>query len=81
MTVSLGNTARWRVRDEDGNLHSTVLVSGDVTLLEGPTRHLLHQVDHIDPEPDLLNPSPLDRPGRLAISLRSGAGREADHGP
>lgn len=74
VTVSLGDPATWQVRDEDGVVTRTQLVSGDVVVLEGPTRHLLHSIVSVDQEPSLFHPSPLDRPGRLAVSVRSGAG-------
>ncbi len=71
VTICLGDEAAWAVRvDELEPIHRTRLQSGDVTLLSGSNRHLLHTVEGIIAAPSLLAPSPLDRPGRLAISVR-----------
>lgn len=71
VTICLGDDATWAVReDEREPIHRTRLRSGDVTLLAGPTRHLIHSVEGIIAAPSLLAPSPLDGPGRLAVSIR-----------
>lgn len=71
VTVSLGDDAVWAVREDDGEpIHRARLMSGDVTLLAGPTRMYLHTVERIEAPAPLLPASPLTKPGRLAISLR-----------
>lgn len=76
VTISLGDPAVFRVENEDGVRSETVLVSGTVNRLAGETRNLLHEIRRVDTNPtaDMLNPSPLSGPGRVVISVRSGAG-------
>lgn len=76
VTVSLGDPAVWGVReDEDSTPSSTILETGSVVLLKGPTRHYLHRVAKVmsSASGNLLHPSPLEKPGRIALSIRSGA--------
>lgn len=75
VTISLGDPAVWWVReDEESPATSTTLYSGDVTLMSPSrgTRHHLHRITKIDAGGDLLNPSPLAKPGRVALSIRCG---------
>ncbi len=76
LTGSFGDRAKWDLVDDDGVRTSTVLNSGDITLLAGPTRSLQHRIAKVltSATTDLFNPSPLPWPGRLAVSIRSGAG-------
>jgi alkylated DNA repair protein (DNA oxidative demethylase) len=70
VTVSLGDQARWSVREDEGApICTATLESGHTTVLSGPTREALHRVDRIAPA-GLFSPSPLGRPGRLAVSVR-----------
>jgi alkylated DNA repair protein (DNA oxidative demethylase) len=79
ITFPLGDDAWWEIEDEDGNKTSTILRSGDVVRLSGPTRHLQHRIAKVLPRQtlDLFAPteSPLSGPGRVVISARSGARR------
>lgn len=76
VTISLGDPADWSVRaDEKSPISTTVLRSGDVVLLADQTRHYVHRIGKIHSSTqDLFARSPLPKPGRIAISLRSGAG-------
>lgn len=91
VTPGVGSPAEWTMWDKWGKSSTTTLVTGDVTKLEGPTRDLEHRIapmrrpdprstqhDMFSNEP-LPEPlwSPLDSPGRLAVSIRSGAGGRA----
>lgn len=68
VTISLGDAASWAIRaNEDGKVSRTRLESGDVTLLAGPSRLYLHTIERIIEAPLL---SPLDKPGRVSITLR-----------
>lgn len=68
VTISIGDTATWAVRGHDTSpVSRTRLDSGDVTVLEGPTRRYLHTIEKIISAPLL---SPLTKPGRLSITLR-----------
>lgn len=68
VTISLGDACSWAIRADEGSPVSRCrLESGDVTLLAGPTRGYLHTVERIIPAPLF---SPLDKPGRLSITLR-----------
>lgn len=76
VTVSLGDPAEWWVReDEESRPSSTILETGSVVLLKGPTRHYLHRITKVmtSDSGSLFNPSPLEKPGRIALSIRSGA--------
>jgi len=68
VTVSIGDACAWAVR-EDGSspIHETRLESGDITVLEGPTRDWLHTVKKIIADPLF---SPLKTRGRISITLR-----------
>lgn len=76
VTISLGDPAKWDVMDEDDRESSTMIYTGDVVLLAGETRHLRHRIARVDASTtiDLLTPSPLAGPGRIALSIRSDAG-------
>jgi alkylated DNA repair protein (DNA oxidative demethylase) len=90
VTFVLGDDALWEIEDEDGNPSSTILHTGDVVRLSGPSRHLSHRIvkllpreppeppeqtlDLFAPPPPPPPPSPLTGPGRVIISVRSGAG-------
>ncbi|UWQ22025.1 alpha-ketoglutarate-dependent dioxygenase AlkB [Jannaschia sp. W003] len=68
VSISLGEAARFRVGNlaRGGPTESTVLRSGDVAVLEGPSRMLHHGVDRIVPgDADLLGV-----PGRINLTLR-----------
>lgn len=68
VTVSLGDAARWSIKRSPGEpVDRCTLVSGDVTLLAGPTRAVLHSIERIIEQPLL---SPLSKPGRLSITIR-----------
>jgi alkylated DNA repair protein (DNA oxidative demethylase) len=76
ITFVLGDPAVWEVKDEEGAVTSTVLETGDVVRLSGPSRNLEHRIARVLPGDagSLFNPSPLAKPGRVVISVRSGAG-------
>lgn len=75
VTISLGDPAVWAVVDDDGVRSRCELYSGDVTRLAGETRSLIHSIPSVDTSTaSLFGGSPLTRPGRVAISVRSGAG-------
>lgn len=78
-TVSLGDPAVLEVENEQGVKTSCVLVSGDVVRLSGESRNLQHRIARVMPGDagDLFNPSPLAGPGRVVISVRSGARKAA----
>ena len=67
-TASLGDEAIWKVR-ADELIHAARLVSGSEVVLGGETRDALHTIERIEPA-GMFAPSPLAKPGRLAISLR-----------
>lgn len=72
VTISLGDTARWAVRLDEGDPPSRArLESGAITLLAGRTRLALHTVDGLIPAPLL---SPLRARGRISITLRVAGG-------
>ena len=73
VSISIGDPAVWCVIDEDGSRHRTTLYSGDVTRLHGSSRLWMHAIERVDACGSLLHPSPLHHPGRLAVTLRSGA--------
>jgi alkylated DNA repair protein (DNA oxidative demethylase) len=77
ITFVLGDPALWEIEDADGAVTSHVLVTGDVVRLSGPSRSLRHRIAKVMPGDtgDMFNPSPLAGPGRVVISVRSGAGR------
>lgn len=67
VTISLGDTASWTIRLRAGErVHRCRLESGDVTVLDGPTRLALHSIERVIPSP-LLSPIP---EGRLSCTLR-----------
>lgn len=69
VVVSLGDSGRWVLRQgEGGELTSCSLLSGDVTVLEGPTRLWAHGITRIIPQP-LLSPLGAIR-GRISITIR-----------
>lgn len=71
VTICLGDDGIWAIREYDGGpVHRTRVISGDCTMLAGPTRGCPHTIERIEPALSLLAPSPLLRPGRLAISVR-----------
>lgn len=75
VTFSLGDPAEWWVREEEGATATrTTIYSGDIVLLSPRqgTRDYLHRIAKVDNAGDMLHPSPLDKPGRLAVSLRVG---------
>lgn len=76
VTFVLGDPAVWEIEDGEGVVTSTVLITGDVVRLSGPARNLEHRIARVMPGVvgDLFNPSPLSKPGRVVISVRSGAG-------
>jgi alkylated DNA repair protein (DNA oxidative demethylase) len=76
ITFVLGDDAEWWVEDDEGEKTSTILRTGDVVRLAGQTRNLQHRIAKVFPSDtmDMLNPSPLAGPGRVVISVRSGAG-------
>lgn len=68
VTISLGDACSWAVRlDDESPISRTRLESGDVTLLDGPTRLHLHTVERIIPAPLF---SPLKTRGRVSITIR-----------
>lgn len=68
VTVSLGDTCSWAVRDGLGRVLERVkLESGAITLLAGATRNLKHTVEKIIPSP-LLSPLPVR--GRVSATIR-----------
>jgi len=75
VTFCLGDDAEWWIEDDNGQKTSTILSTGDVVLLAGPTRNLQHRISRVitPAERSLFNPSPLASPGRIVISMRSGA--------
>lgn len=77
VTFVLGDPALWEIEDHEGVVTSHVLVTGDVVRLSGETRSLQHRIARVLPgdAADLFNPSPLAKPGRVVISVRSGASR------
>lgn len=68
VTVSLGDSCSWAVRDWSGGVHRARLDSGDITLLRGETRSLEHTVERIIAVP-LFSPLQPTR-GRLSITIR-----------
>ena len=77
VTISLGRSAKWKVRESKSTpITSAELKSGDVTLLSGPSRHVLHGVEGLR-SPEMFDVPLLTFDGRYAISIRSGAGRPA----
>lgn len=75
VTISLGDPAEWWVREDEGQpASSCTLYSGDVVLLSprAGTRDCLHRIARVDNEGDMLHPSPLGAPGRVALSIRCG---------
>lgn len=69
VVISLGDSGRWVLRQgEGGELTSCSLLSGDVTVLEGPTRLWPHGITRIIPQP-LLSPLGTIR-GRISITIR-----------
>lgn len=79
ITFVLGDPAVWEIEDHEGVVSSTVLVTGDVVRLSGQSRSLRHRIAKVLPGDagDLFHPSPLAGPGRVVISVRSGAARTA----
>jgi alkylated DNA repair protein (DNA oxidative demethylase) len=79
ITLALGDSALWEIEDAEGVVTSEVLVTGDVVRLAGESRSLQHRVARVLPGDtgDMFNPSPLAKPGRVVISMRSGARRAA----
>ena len=68
VTIALGDACSWAIREhEDAPISRCRLESGAVTLLAGPTRGYFHTVERIIAAPLF---SPLDKPGRLSITLR-----------
>lgn len=67
VTVSLGDSATWGVRDDDGTAHRCVVESGDITLLAGPTRMCEHSIERIEPAEMF---SPLRVRGRISVTIR-----------
>jgi alkylated DNA repair protein (DNA oxidative demethylase) len=68
VTVSLGDTCSWAVRESPGSpVHRCKLETGAVTVLEGETRGWLHTVDRIIPAPLF---SPLRSRGRVSVTIR-----------
>jgi alkylated DNA repair protein (DNA oxidative demethylase) len=67
VTISLGDSCSWAVRDQWEQASRVVLESGDVTLLAGPTRGLYHSVERLLPAPMF---SPLRGSGRVSITIR-----------
>lgn len=69
VTISLGDDCVWAMRlDEDSPVHRCRLSSGDVTVLEGPTRLALHTIERIIPNP-MFSPLGVTR-GRVSLTLR-----------
>lgn len=79
ITFALGDPAVWEIENEQNVKTSCVLVSGDVVRLSGPSRNLQHRIARVLPGStgDLFNQSPLSGPGRVVISMRSGARKAA----
>lgn len=77
VTFVLGDPALWEVEDAEGVVTSHVLETGDVVRLSGESRNLQHRIARVMPggSADMFNPSPLTKPGRVVISVRSGAAR------
>lgn len=68
LTISLGDAARWAIRETEGAPVSRCTIrSGDITVLCGTTRNWLHSIERITPEPLL---SPLKSRGRVSITIR-----------
>lgn len=76
VTVALGDPADWWVReDEEAKPTMARLNSGAIVVFKGPSRHVLHRIGKVHyGDADMFHPSPLDGPGRIALSIRSGAG-------
>ena len=68
LSISLGDDGRFRVGniDRGGLTESVWLRSGDVLVMEGPSRLLHHGIDKIAPGTSAL----LGRPGRINLTLR-----------
>jgi alkylated DNA repair protein (DNA oxidative demethylase) len=79
ITLCLGDPAVFDVWDHEDVMTSVTLMSGDVVRLSGPTRNLEHRIRRVLPgdTADMFNASPLPKPGRVVISVRSGAARAA----
>lgn len=75
-TICLGDPAIFDLWDHEDVMTSVTLMSGDIVRLSGPTRNLEHRVRKVltSEVEDWTNPSPLSGPGRVVISVRSGAG-------
>jgi len=74
-TVPLGDPCQWIVWDPTTDTETrAVLYSGHPVLLAGPSRAAFHSVRRVLAPDPMFHPSPLDRPGRIALSLRQGAG-------
>lgn len=70
VTFSLGDTARWAVKDPDtGAISRDRLISGDVTLLSGRLRSAEHCIEGIEPE-ELFSPLPRGTRGRISVTVR-----------
>ena len=67
VTVSIGDTCSWAVRDSSGVIERVHLDSGAITLLAGPNRNLKHSVERIIPSPIT---SALDARGRVSATIR-----------
>jgi len=68
VTISLGDSAWWAIREREGAPVSRCEVtSGGVTLLEGRLRLYEHTIERITPNPLF---SPLRKPGRISITIR-----------
>ncbi len=73
VTISEGAAATWSVGPSKSELEHAELDPGSVTLLSGRTRMHYHAISHISAQGSMFSRSYLDAPGRLAVSLRSGA--------
>lgn len=73
VTLSEGSAATWLAGEAKSEMDRAHLPPGSVTLLGGPTRMLYHGIDPVTAGADLFSESFLDAPGRLAVSIRSGA--------
>jgi alkylated DNA repair protein (DNA oxidative demethylase) len=68
VSLSLGDEARFRLGGpkRGGKTTSLILRSGDVLVLDGPSRHFYHGIDRIYPGTSTL----LKAPGRINLTLR-----------
>jgi alkylated DNA repair protein (DNA oxidative demethylase) len=83
VTISVGDSARWAVKStryrmggDSGVVSRCTLLSGDVTLLAGPTRSYFHTIERVIPEPLF---SPLPKRGRFSITIRVAGGAASSH--